>query len=45
MAVNEKCVKKGKAGIAYGLGKSPFLFPDVSTVTLMTGDLQALGVS
>ena len=25
VAVNEKCVKKGKAGIAFGLGKSPFL--------------------
>lgn len=45
VAVNEKCVKKGKAGIAFGLGESPFLFPYVSTVALMAGDMQASGAS
>lgn len=45
VAINEKCVNKGKAGVAFGLGLLPFFFPHVSSVTLTAGDMQASGTS
>ena len=44
VAVNELCVKRGRAGVSFGLGRSPFLFPSTDIIPLTTSDMQVLRV-
>lgn len=40
VAVNDMCVKKGKAGASFGQGRLPLLFPSTGIITLTTSDDQ-----
>ena len=40
VAVNDMCVKKGKAGMSLGHGRSTLLSPSTGTIELTTSDMQ-----